>query len=304
MAEIAERRRKRIRWGRISRQTLIYVLVIVVLAYTIVPFLWLIISALMPRHELLSFPPHWIPEGLTIDNFKYLFIEPPPPPPGQFQIEMCKKPEEYIHGLKNSVITAFSVTVLALFFGSLAAYSLARIRWPGRQLFIISLIALRMIPGIGTYIPSYIIFARFHLIDTLLLLIILETAMLLPFMMFILYGVFQAIPVEIEDAALIDGCSRLQTMYRIIWPLATPGLVAAGTFGFLGSWNSFFTPLIFTHMRAKTFPVMIAELVTMWDADYTAVAATGVFASILPVVLALLFQRYIVQGLAEGAIKG
>jgi multiple sugar transport system permease protein len=302
--EATSERRKRIRWGRISRQTLIYVLVIVVLVYALAPFAWLILSGLMPRWELLSFPPHWIPEDLTIDNFKYLFFEAPPPAPGQKVIEITKKPSEYIHGLKNSVVIAFSVTSLSLFFGSLAAYSLARIRWPGKQVYILALIAMRMIPGIGTYIPSYIIFSRLRLIDTTFLLVVLETAYLLPFTMFILYGVFQAIPMEIEDAAFIDGCSRLQTLYRIIWPLATPGLVAGGTFAFLGSWNSFFTPLVFAQNRAKTFPVVVSELVTNVDADYTAIAAGGVFACIAPVILALAFQRYIVQGLTTGALKG
>jgi multiple sugar transport system permease protein len=292
-------------WQRMIRKGIIYVLVFVVLAYTLAPFLWLIISALMSRTEILNFPPHFIPQEPTLDNFKYLFVKRPPTEmTGELGLKVTKQPEEWTRGFRNSAIVSFCVTSIALFVGSLAAYSLARVRWPGKSAVIIGLIATRMIPGIATDLPRYMIFAKLRLIDTLPLLIALETSWLLPFTVFILYGVFQSIPKEIEDAGLIDGCTRLQTLYRIIWPLSTPGLVAAGTFAFLNTWNSFFTPLIFASMKAKTFILTISELVTEMDIDYSQMAAAGVIAAILPVALTLLFQRYVIQGLTAGGIKG
>jgi multiple sugar transport system permease protein len=294
--------------GRFSRLTfrgiLIYTLAIVVLVYALAPFVWLVDSAIMSRTELLNFPPHFLPREPTLDNFKYLFIKRPPPGPGEPAVTVTHEPEEWIRGLRNSVVISVTSTAVTLVIGSLAAYSLARVRWPGKWVVIICLIITRMIPGIATDLPRYIIFARLGLIDTLYLLIGLETAWILPFAVFILYGMFQSIPLEIEDAALIDGCSRVQTLYKIILPLSAPGVVAAGTFSFLNTWNSFFTPLIFAQMQAKTFIVNIAELVTTMDIDYSAMAAAGVFAVILPIVLALMFQRYIIQGLTAGGIKG
>jgi multiple sugar transport system permease protein len=282
----------------------IYAMASAVLIYALAPFVWLIDSAIMSRTELLNFPPHFIPQQPTFDNFKYLFVKRPPPAPGEPPVKVTHEPEQWVRGLRNSVIISVTATLITLVVGSLAAYSLARVRWPGKWLVIIGLIITRMIPGIATDLPRYIIFARWGLIDTLQLLIGLETAWILPFAIFILYGMFQSIPSEIEDAALIDGCSRVQTLYKIILPLSAPGVVAAGTFTFLNTWNSFFTPLIFAQMQAKTFIVNIAELVTTMDIDYSAMAAAGVFAVILPVALALLFQRYIIQGLTAGGIKG
>ena len=286
------------------RQLLIYMLVLAVLVYALAPFVWLVLSAIMSRTELLNFPPHFIPQEPTLDNFKYLFMKRPPPGPGELPIKVTHDPAHWIRGLKNSVIVSVTSTGITLFIGSLAAYSLARVRWPGKMVVVIGLIITRMIPGIATDLPRYIIFAKLGLIDTLQLLIGLETAWILPFAIFILYGMFQSIPAEIEDAALIDGCSRLQTLYKIILPLSAPGVVAAGTFTFLNTWNSFFTPLIFAQMQAKTFIVNIAELVTTMDIDYSQMAAAGAFAVILPIALALLFQRYIIQGLTAGAMKG
>lgn len=292
------------RAGRRARSVLIHVLVAIALLLLLFPFIWLIISTVMPRTELLNFPPHFIPREPTLDNIKYLFVRRPPPGPGELALKVTKQPEEWITGLKNSIIVSLSVTALTLFIGSLAAYSLARVRWPGKPIVIIGLIATRMIPGIATDIPRYMIFARLGQIDTLQLLIALEAAWVFPFTVFILYGVFQTVPLEIEDAALVDGCSRLQTLFRIIWPLSTPGMVAAGTFAFLNTWNSFFTPLIFASKTAKTFTVNISELVTTFDVDYSAMAAAGVLACILPVTLALVFQRYVIQGLTAGGVKG
>ncbi len=290
--------------GQRARSVATHLLVLLALIVILFPFIWLIISTVMSRTELLNFPPHFLPQEPTLDNIKYLFVQRPPELPGEMALRVTKQPEEWLTGLKNSVIVSFSVTVITLFIGSLAAYSLARVRWPGKPVVIIGLIATRMIPGIATDIPRYMIFAKLGLIDTLPLLIALEAAWVFPFTVFILYGVFQSVPLEIEDAAFVDGCSRLQTLFRIMWPLSAPGMVAAGTFAFLNTWNSFFTPLIFASKNAKTLTVNISELVTTFDVDYSAMAAAGVIACILPVTLALIFQRYVIQGLTAGAVKG
>jgi multiple sugar transport system permease protein len=297
-------KRNRISWQRTGQQALIYVLVFVVLAYTLAPFLWLTMSAFMSRVEMFNFPPHFIPHEPTFDNVKYLFVKHPPPAPGEMSRKITKKPEEWARGFRNSAIISASTTCIALLIGSLAAYSLARVRWPGKLTVMIGLVLVSMVPAIATDIPRYIIFAKLGLIDTLYLLIALETAYLLPFTIFILYGMFQSIPMEIEDAARIDGCSRLQALYKIIWPLSTPGLIAAGSYIFLNSWNSFFTPLIFGQMKAKTFTVNISELVTTVDIDWSMMAAAGIIACIVPIALTLLFQRYIIRGLTAGGLKG
>jgi multiple sugar transport system permease protein len=212
--------------------------------------------------------------------------------------------------LLNSLIVSSSVTIIALIIGSLAAYALVRLKFPFQNTILIGILATRMIPEVSLVIPLYILASRVRifngsLLNTPYILIITYLSFALPFAIWLMSSFFQTIPVELEDAARIDGCTRIQTLWRIIMPISAPGLVSTGLFVFLTAWDEFFFALIFTStVAAKTVPVAIAEFSGRYVVDVGGMMTGGVLAAIPPVLLSLIFQRYIVSGLTAGAVKG
>ena len=162
-----------------------------------------------------------------------------------------------------------------------------------------------MIPEVSLVIPLYILAARIGWINSPKVLIVTYLSYALHFAIWLMAAFFQTVPIELEDAARIDGCSRLRTLFQIIMPVSTPGLVSTALFVFLTAWDEFFFALIFTStVAAKTVPVAIAEFTGRYVVDVTGMMTGGVIAAIPPVILSLIFQRYIVSGLTAGAVKG
>lgn len=278
------------------QQFLLFLLTIPVLLFIYMPVAWLVISSISTRSELLSVPPHWIPQAPTLKNYIDIFT------PGSTTSEVSAT---FKITLGNSLLVATSVTVLSLLLGSLAAYALTRVNFPFRRGLMIGILGTRMIPEVSLVIPLYIMATRFQLYNKPIILILTYLSFALPFAIWLMSAFFEAIPVELEDAARIDGCSRLKILFQIIIPVATPGLVSTALFVFLLAWDEFFYALIFTStIAAKTVPVAIAEFTGRYAVDITAMMAGGVLAAIPPVVLSLIFQRYIVSGLTAGAVKG
>jgi multiple sugar transport system permease protein len=163
----------------------------------------------------------------------------------------------------------------------------------------------QFMPMIVLIIPIYVIMSRLGLLNTIPALVIADCAFILPLIIWLMRGYFEAIPRDLEEMARIDGCSRFGTIFRIIIPLSTPGLAASGIFAFIIAWNEFFSALVLSStLRSKTISVIISEFSSKVGVDYVAMAAAGVVASLPPVILALVFQKYIVQGLTAGAVKG
>jgi multiple sugar transport system permease protein len=163
----------------------------------------------------------------------------------------------------------------------------------------------RMIPEVSLVIPLYILASRIKVLNTPYVLIASYLSFALPFAIWLMAAFFETIPTELEDAARIDGCSRLKTLFQIILPISAPGLVSTALFVFLTAWDEFFFALIFTStVAAKTVPVAIAEFTGRYVVDVTGMMTGGVLAAIPPVLLSLVFQRYIVSGLTAGAVKG
>ena len=271
-------------------------LVILVLIFIYLPVMWLIISSISTRSELLSVPIHWIPENPTLRNYISILL------PGSATSEVART---FKITLRNSLVIATSVTFISLLVGSLAAYALVRIRFRFYEILLIGIIATRMIPEISLVIPLYIQASRVHILNTPYVLIATYLCFSLPFAIWLLAAFFQTIPLELEDAARIDGCSRIRTLFQIIMPISAPGLVSTALFVFLLAWDEFFFALIFTStVAAKTVPVAIAEFTGRYVVDVTSMMTGGVLAAIPPVILALVFQRYIVSGLTAGAVKG
>lgn len=278
------------------RIILLTILVALALLFIYVPVAWLVISSISSRAELLSTPIHWIPQQPTFQNYINILS------PSQGTSEVAKT---FRITLWNSLLVASSVTAIALVFGSLAAYALIRLKFPFRQTLLIGILGTRMIPEISLVIPLYLFATRFGLFNSPVILVITYLSFALPFAIWLMAAFFDTIPVELEDAARIDGCSRLETLWKIIMPISAPGLVSTGLFVFLTAWDEFFFALILTStVSAKTVPVAIAEFTGRYVVDVGGMMTGGVLAAIPPVILSLIFQRYIVSGLTAGAVKG
>lgn len=278
------------------RTVVLSLLVIPVVLFIYVPVAWLLISSISTRAELLSTPIHWIPQQPTLQNYINILL------PAQGTSEVART---FRITLMNSLIVAASVTLIALVVGSLASYALIRLRFPFRQSMLIGILGTRMIPEISLVIPLYLFATRTGLFNSPGILIITYLSFALPFAIWLMAAFFDTIPLELEDAARIDGCSRLETLWRIILPISAPGLVSTGLFVFLTAWDEFFFALILTStVAAKTVPVAIAEFTGRYVVDVGGMMTGGVLAAIPPVLLSLIFQRYIVSGLTAGAVKG
>jgi len=271
-------------------------LTLFVLLVIYLPIAWLVISSISTRAELLSTPPHWIPQAPTFENYKNILFSGPGTPDAA---------RVFRRAMTNSIVVATAVTVISLLLGVPAAYAFSRIRFRGRQAAKLTLLGTRMLPAISIIIPLYMIAARTGMTDTRGVLVVLYLTFTLPFVIWIMASFFETIPMELEDAARIDGASRLVTLWRVILPISGPGLASTIIFAFLLAWDEFFFALIFTSTEAaKTVPVAIAEFTGRYAVDYGAMTTGGVLAAIPPVLLALLFQRYIVSGLTAGSVKG
>lgn len=260
------------------------------------PVAWLLISSISTRADLLEIPLSWIPQNPTLQNYRDILL------PGETASEVAAT---FKVTMRNSLVVAASTTVICLVVGSLAAYALARMQLPFRRLYLLGILGTRMIPEISLVIPLYIIAARIGWIDKPQVLIVTYLSFALPFAIWMLASFFETVPLELEDAARIDGSSRLGTLLRVVLPVAAPGLVSTAIFTFLLAWDEFFFALIFTStLNAKTMPVAIAEFTGRYAVDITAMMTGGVLAALPPVLLAMVFQRYIVSGLTAGAVKG
>ena len=278
----------------VVERILTYSAAILVALVIIAPPLWLFISSISSIRELLSVPVHWIPQEPTFE--RYLEI---------LQATGSDAAAVFRRSMINSFVVSSSVTAICVVIGSVAAYSFARLKFPGQAQMIYVLLFSYMLPPIMIIVPLYRIMGDFRLLDTLQGLIMLYAALILPFAVWIMRGYFQTIPSDLEDAAMIDGCSRIGALVRVVMPLSAPGLIATTLFCFLLAWEEFLLALILTSSpRAKTIPVAIAEFTGRHAIDYGMMAAGGVVAAIPPVLIALLFQKYLVSGLTSGAVKG
>jgi multiple sugar transport system permease protein len=284
------------------RRLLLYGAALLVVVETIAPVLWMVITSISEGKELLNLPPHWLPEQPTLERYQAIL--------GSGQVNLwgataASPGAAFLRGVLNSLVVAGTTTAICLVFGLLASYAFARLRFRGKQLLMISLLAVQMLPAIALVIPLFFIIRLLNLVDTPASLILTYSGFTITYTVWVLTSYLNSLPVELEEAAFLDGCSHLQALRHVTLPLAVPGLIAVGIFSFLIAWNEFLYALVFTHTAAaKTLPVVISEFSTQFGLDYGMVMTGGVIASIPPVLLALIFQRYIVQGLSAGAIKG
>ncbi len=279
-----------------------YLMVLLVAFYLAAPFYWMIVSSLMRESEAMAVPPHWFPRRPTLENYMGFFS-------GGSDIVTqvgAQVARDVPAGILNSLLVGFAVVAANLVLGSPAAYSLARLDFRWNHRILLFYLASRSVPGIAILVPLYLIFRSYQLLNTLSAVVLAHTTFTLPFTIWILHSYFRTIPLDLEEAARTDGCTRLGAMVRIFIPLSTPGVVAAAIFSFMLSWSEFFASLILTSSQsARTLPVVVSGFVSQSiRVEFTVIATGGVLAALPPIVLALLFQRFLVRGLVGGAVRG
>jgi len=278
----------RLRYRRAFTALLVYAALVVAATIALFPVFWMASSSLKPGPELFARDMTLLPVDWTLENYRNVWNN-----------------TNFPRYFWNSFVVAGASTVLSVVVSMYAAYALARIRFAGRSAFGFLMLVTQMFPHILLVVPLFLIIQRIGLLNTHAALILAYTAFSLPFTIWLLRGFFEAIPEELEEAAMIDGASQLKTFHRIILPLAGPGLAAVAMFGFIRGWNEFLFALVFLQTRSLfTLPLGLAsfqeEFTTRWD---LMMAGAGIIT--LPVLfLFLLMQRFIVQGLLGGAVKG
>jgi len=267
-----------------------YSALIAVLLVTLAPVYWMITISFKREVDQFAAPPHWFSFSPTLEHYADAFLA-----------------RSFGQYLFNSLLVALSSTICALILGTLAAYALARFRLPYRldRKLALWILSTRMFPAIVTAVPLFLIMRDVRLVNTRLSLVIVYTAFNLPFVVWMMRGFFAEVPRDLEEAAMVDGDSRLGAFWRVSLPLVMPGLAATAVFCLIVSWNEFLFSLVLTQTDdAMTLPVGIAGRVTQYGIKWGAMSAAAVVAIIPILAFALSVQKYLVRGLSLGAVKG
>lgn len=276
-----------------------YALLLAAIAFILFPFLWLVMTSVMTESEALSVPPHWLPKEPTLDSYR-AFVDP-----DRYGGRAISAARAVRSGLRNSVIVGLSVAAIVVVLGGPAGYALARLRFRGSSALLLLYLLTRMVPPVALMIPSFLLVKSVGLLDDVLGLILVDAGVALPFGVWVLRSYFKTVPRELEEAALVDGCSWLGALVRVVMPSAVPGLVAAGLFGFLTAWGDFGYAVVLSRTGAsQTIPVIVGQFASGELVEKGIMTASGVVAVIPPLILALVFQRFLSQGLVAGATKG
>jgi multiple sugar transport system permease protein len=259
----------------------------------VLPGAWVVLTAFRPNIEVLARPAVWIPQHPTLDNFARLF---------GFSSEQQGLPvAQYF---VNSLVISVTSTVVAVVIGMAGGYAFARFRFKGKGALFLAFMLSRTVPGVALSLPLFIIWSRIGLIDTGFGLILVYLAVNIPFTIWLTDGFFRQIPVELSEAAQIDGCTRWQAFWTVEFPLARSGLASAGIFAFLTSWNEYALASQLTRTTAsKTMPVGLMDFTAQFTVDWTGMSAMAVLIIIPALVLTFVVQKHLIAGLTFGGVK-
>ncbi len=272
--------------------SLMIVGIIVALAWSFAPIYWAIINSIkLPKDVFdLSFIPFF--------QFKVTA--------NHWIMEFTRGRGELVHALKNSLVVAVTSSFLVLTLGTMAGYGLARFKFsrPGNQDIAVWFLSQRVLPPVAIVIPLFLIMKTLHLLDSPVALIIAHTTFNLPLGVLVSFSMFREIPIELEEAAWVDGLSRFGTFLKIALPLVVPGLIAVFIISFAFSWNEFLFALTFTYRKSITMPVLISGMAHSRGVQFWFVATRSLLAIAPPLFVVLFVQRYLVRGLTMGGVKG
>jgi multiple sugar transport system permease protein len=265
-----------------------YGFLLVLLVVVVFPFYWMTITAFKSEEQMRSLTSMFWPDPVVFDNFRHLLAQ-----------------TDFVAWFKNSVVVAVASTFVATAIGTIGAYSLARLRFLGRAFMSSAVLITYLVPPSILFIPLYAQIRNLGLADSLAGLIAAYPSFTVPFVTWLLMGYFESIPLELEEAAMIDGATRFGAFARVVLPLAAPGVLAAGLYAFTQAWNEFLYALVFiTNVKLRTLPVGLSSFIT-GDVYGWGFLMAGAVLTTLPVIAAYVYlQKYMVEGLTAGSVKG
>ncbi|QCJ44710.1 carbohydrate ABC transporter permease [Bacillus sp. S3] len=272
---------------KVDKLLTLYLPLLMMLSFTIFPIYWTVNTAFKPEGDIIKRPLQYLPASPTIDNFV-----------------MAWSSVGFATFFKNSLLVGFFTVITVLVCSTLSGYALSRYQFKGKRSFMLMLLCTQFIPRAMMIIPLFIIFKTLGLISNPLSLIITYTAVEIPFTTILMSGFISNVPKELEEAAMIDGCTKLQSLRHVVFPLLMPGIVATGVFTFIYTWNEFLIALMLTNQQSKfTLPVGLSSMLGEFSINYGALAAGSVIALIPAVILFAFAQKHLVNGMG-GAVKG
>ena len=278
----------RVRTAERIRQLLFDLTGVAVAVVMLFPIYWMVITAFKPGRDILTLTPKWLPAPATLDNFKDAIGRP-----------------FFLDDVRNSLVIVGVMLALALFVSFLAAVATARFGFKGRTAFLVMIIGVQMVPLNALIIPLYMLLDNAGQVDALPGVIAVYLAVVLPFMVWTLRGFVANIPPELEESAMIDGCTRVGAFFRITFPLVGPGLVATAIFGFIQAWNEYIVAyVLLSSPHNQTLTVWLASFTTNHGPEWGPLMAAATLTGLPVVAFFLVLQRYLAGGLTAGAVKG
>lgn len=273
---------------KVARIFYLYLPLLVVLIIVLIPFLWALSTSFKTIPEFTSSTIKYLPQKLNLDNYIFVWTK-----------------SGFSKYFINSIFVSFSSVIIISFLCVCNAYALSRYNFKGKNVLVILLLGTQMMPVILYIVPMFSVFKNLSLIDTPVALIIFNVLLQTPFNTLLMRSFVNAIPKEVDEAAMVDGAGRIPIMFKIILPMLKPGLVAVTAFAFIGCWNEFLVSFTFIQTQSKfTIPVGLKSMIGEYSVNYPALAAGSIIALIPPVILFAFIQKYLIAGMSTGAVKG
>ncbi|WP_026869895.1 carbohydrate ABC transporter permease [Inquilinus limosus] len=283
-------KRRRGRTGPWGAARIVYLVLLGI--FTVLPMAWMLLTSVKTQFAALQYPPEWIPSEPTLEQYTRLLS--PANEVGQ----------EFLHYLLNSILVSTATTILGVVIAVPAAYAFSRFRFPGRKLLFYAVLVRNMFPAVVFLMPLFIMMKWMGLVNTAWSLILTYLTFGLPLSIWLLKGFYDNIPVQLEQAARIDGATRFQAFLLVVMPLSSPGIIATAIYSFVLAWNEYVYALTFINDKSKlTLPVGLERFFTEYATNWPGLMAASFIMSVPVVVLFLVLQKYFVRALTEGAVK-
>jgi ABC-type glycerol-3-phosphate transport system permease component len=272
----------------VGRYVTVYGAGLIFVAFSVIPLLWGVSTSLKKDEDAYSYPPTWMPDPLTFEHYVAVLGN-----------------SNLLHAFLNTLIIAVATTALALVVGILGAYGLSRYRFPGRNTLLWSVLFTQLFPRVVVIVPFFVTLRNLHLVNTYLGLILVYLMVIFPVAIWLIKGFMDKIPIEIEEAAVVDGCSLLRLLWQVVLPMSKPALAAVAMYSFVLAWNEFLFALVFTNgIDKRPLSIALAFFIDENGIRWGELMAASLVMSIPAIIVFSLSQKLLVRGLSDGAVKG